>query len=44
MDTELSKDISYDLITLKGRFADILSASRLILAGRVDEAMSKYSK
>ena len=43
-DWVLGKFPENDLITLKGRFADILSASRLILAGRVDEAMSKYSK
>ena len=43
-DWVLGKFPENDLTVLKGRFADILSAARLILAGRVDEAMSKYSK
>ena len=43
-DWVLGKFPEADLTTLRGRFGDILSASRLILAGKVDEAMSKYSK
>ena len=43
-DWVLGKMTSDGLLALEGRFKDIDDAVRLILSGKIDEAMAKYSK